>query len=85
MTTIDKSQIKRFARVESLCVFKFSLMSLIKSISWIRQSNLFLHLLRTLKRCSIGVDLSMPCCVTKCLPMTTFYFIWKNFSNNEEN
>ena len=41
-----------FARIESDCTLRFGFKALIKSISCTKQSNLFLHLLSTLKRFS---------------------------------
>ena len=41
-----------FARIESACTLRFGFKVLIKSISYNRQSNLFLHLLSTSKRFS---------------------------------
>ena len=41
-----------FARMESACTLRFGFNNLIKSISYTKQSNLFLHFLSTLKRSS---------------------------------
>ena len=41
-----------FARMESACTLRFGFNDLIKSISYTKQSNLFLHFLSTLKRSS---------------------------------
>ena len=41
-----------FARIESACTLRFGFKVLIKSISYNRQSNLFLHFLSTSKRFS---------------------------------
>ena len=41
-----------FARMESDCTSRFGFKALIKSISYTKQSNLFLHFLITLKRFS---------------------------------
>ena len=41
-----------FARIESDCTLRFGFKAPIKSISYTKQSNLFLHFLSTLKRFS---------------------------------
>ena len=41
-----------FARMESDCTLRFGFKALIKSVSYTRQSNLFLHFLSTSKRFS---------------------------------
>ena len=41
-----------FAQIESDCTLRFGFQALIKSISYTKQSNLFLHFLSTLKRFS---------------------------------
>ena len=49
---LGKDYKNTFARMESACTLRFGFNALIKSISYTKQSNLFLHFLSTLKRSS---------------------------------
>ena len=53
--------INPFARIESLCTFRVGFRSLMKSISFTKQSNLFLPFLRMLKRLSRSFG-TLSCC-----------------------
>ena len=48
--------INTFAQIESLCMFKVDFRSLMKSISFTKQSNLFPHFFRILKNASVGLS-----------------------------
>ena len=52
LSTIEANKINTFARIELLCTFRVGFRSLMKSISLTKQSNLFLHFFRILKRLS---------------------------------
>ena len=58
----------RVGRYESACTLRFGFNALIKSISYTKQSNLFLHFLSTLKRSSRPWGI-VPCMFLYCLAM----------------
>ena len=55
------SYVNTFARIESLCTFRVGFRSLMKSIAFTKQSNLFLHFFRTLKRLRRSFGTSLCC------------------------
>ena len=64
------SYVNTFARIESLCTFRVGFRSLMESISFTKQSNLFLHFFRTLKRLRRSFGTSLCIFSIQTLPRT---------------
>ena len=63
-----------FARIESDCTLRFGFKVLMKSISYTKQSNLFLHFLSTSKRFSRSWGI-VPCTFIACITQVTLEVI----------